>query len=209
MVVRVEDKRYLPCQRILESEPLGRMFALRRPRLLILECIPKSDEYEEGEVLHRFLSMTDAKDIGLRKITTKKEFLGYLRRPRNLDGFNFVHLSGHGEMKEGAFELPRGIVYPDEFPNNCFEGKRVTLSACGLSRDDFMTPFLDVTGARAAIAPRKDLRFDDASIWFMTFYYLMLHHRFTPAGAFDRANDMLCYGPRRGRVKGGFEYWYP
>jgi hypothetical protein len=185
------------------------VFVLRRPRLFILECIPRSDEYEEGEVLHKFLSMTNPRDLGLRKFTAKKEFLAYLRRGSSLDGFDFVHLSGHGERDEGAFELPKGVVHPDEFPKSCFEGKRVTLSACGLSRKDFMTPFLDVTGAKAAIAPKKDVRFDDASIWFMTFYYLMLHHRFTPSGAFDRANDMLCYGPRRGRVKGGFEYWYP
>ncbi len=160
-------------------------------------------------MLYRFLRMTDPKDFGMRKITTKKDFLGFLRQSRSLDGYNFVHLSGHGDRGECAFELPRGLVYPDEFPSSCFENKRVTLSACGLSRKDFMTPFLDVTGAKAAIAPKKDVRFDDASIWFMTFYYLMLHHRFTASGAFDRANDMLCYGPRRGRVKGGFEYWYP
>lgn len=183
------------------------MFALRRPRLFILECIPKSEEYEEGEVLYRFLSMTDPKDIALREMTTKSEFLSYLRRRRNLDGFNFIHLSGHGDRKHCAFELPKGVVHPDEFPRACFENKRVTLSSCGLSRDEFVSPFMDVTGAKTVIAPRKDVGFDDASIWFLTFYYLMLHHRFTPVGAFDRANDMLCFGPRRGRVKGGFEYW--
>jgi len=186
-----------------------KMFVLRKPRLIILECIPKSEEYEEGEVLFRFLSMTDPKDISLRAITSKREFLNYLRKPRNLDGFNFVHLSGHGDPKRGVFELPKGDMYADEFPDSCFEGRRVTLSACGLSRKEFMTPFFETTGAKAAIAPRKDVRFDDASIWFLTFYYLMLHHRFTPASAFDRANEMLCYGPRRGRVKGGFEFWYP
>lgn len=185
------------------------MFFLRKPRLLILECIPKSDDYEEGEVLFRFLNMTDPKDIALKELTTRKEFIGYIRRKSNLDGFDYIHLSGHGDPQGCAFELPRGFVRPDDFPNSCFEGKRVTLSACGLSREDFMSPFLDITGAKAAIAPRKDVRFDDASIWFLTFYYLMLRHRFTPVGAFDRVNDMLCYGPRRGRVKGGFEFWYP
>ena len=184
------------------------MFVLRRPRLFILECIPKSDEYEEGEVLYRFLNMTDPKDIALREITTKREFINYLRRRRSLEGFNFIHMSGHGDSDNLALDLPKGSVFADEFPSSCFEGKRVTLSACGLSREEFMTPFLDITGAKAVIAPRKDVRFDDASIWFLTFYYLMLHHRFTPAGAFDRVNDMLCYGPRRGRVKGGFELWY-
>ena len=60
------------------------MFAFKRPRLFIMECIPKSDEYEEGEVLFKFLEMTDPKDIAVKEFTTKTEFLGYLRRKRNL-----------------------------------------------------------------------------------------------------------------------------
>jgi hypothetical protein len=185
------------------------MFLLRRPRLFIMECIPKTDVYKEGEVLFKFLEMTDPKDIAIKEITTKTEFIRYLSRKSNLEKFNFVHLSGHGCGSRPVFELPLGQVGPEDFPEGCFEGKRVTLSACGLSRSDFMDPFMETTGVKAAIVPRKDVRFDDAAIWFHTYYYLMLRHRFTPARAFDRANDMLCYGPRRGRVKGGFEYWYP
>ena len=182
---------------------------MRKPRLFILECIPRSDEYEEGNVLFKFLQMTDPKDIAIREVTTKTEFRKYLGRRRDLSGFDFVHLSGHGRGKRPVFELPQGKMRPDEFPEGCFEGKRVTLSACGLSRSDFMDPFMETTRAKAAIVPRKDVRFDDSAIWFLTFYYLMLRHRFTPAAAFDRVNDILCYGPRRGRVKGAFEYWYP
>ncbi len=183
------------------------MFVIRRPRLFIMECIPKSDEYREGEVLFRFLEMTDPKDIAVKDFQGKTEFLRYLRRKRNLERFNFIHLSGHGDPKRCAFELSFGWVYPDEFPQSCFEGKRVALSACGMSRRDFVDPFMEVTGAKAVIAPRKDIRFDDAAIWYLNYYYLMLHHRFTSMGAFDRVNDTLCYGPRRGRVKGAFEHW--
>jgi hypothetical protein len=185
------------------------MFIVRRPRLFIIECMPISHNYEEGEVLFRFLKMTDPKDIAMKNITTKTEFLTYLRRKRSLDGFNFIHLSGHGDPKQCVFELPLGYVHPEEFPDSCFKGKTVTLSSCGLSRSDFMDPFMDITAAKAAIAPSKDVRFDDSAFWYLAFYYLMLHHRFTPVGAFDRVNEMLCYGPRRGRVKGGFEYWHP
>ncbi|MCU0859977.1 MAG: hypothetical protein MUE55_05280 [Thermoplasmata archaeon] len=183
------------------------MFVIRRPRVFIMECIPKSDEYREGDVLFKFLEMTDPKDIAVKDFSTKSEFLGHLRRKRNLDGFNFIHLSGHGDPKRCAFELPLGLVAPDEFPPKCFEGRRVALSACGLSRREFIEPFMEATGAKAVIAPRKDVRFDDAAIWYLNYYYLMLHHRFTSMGAFDRVNDTLCYGPRRGRVKGAFEHW--
>jgi hypothetical protein len=180
---------------------------LRRPKLFIMECIPRSDEYEEGEVLFRFLEMTDPKDIAIKEFTSRTAFINYLRRTRSLEGFNFVHISGHGAPDWPALEMPHGYVRPEDFPDSCFEKKFVTFSACGLSRDAFISPFMEETGARAVVAPRKDVRFDDAAIWYLTYYYLMLHHRFTPSKAFDRVNDMLCYGPRRGRVKGGFEYW--
>jgi len=180
---------------------------LRRPRLFIMECIPRSDEYEEGEVLFKFLEMTDPKDIAIKEFTSKTAFVNYLRRKRNLEGFNFFHLSGHGDPDGPALEMPQGSVHPEDFPESCFEKKFVTFSACGLSRDDFISAFMEVTGAKAVIAPRKDVKFDDAAIWYLTYYYLMLHHRFSPMKAFDRVNNMLCYGPRRGRVKGGFEYW--
>ena len=180
---------------------------LRRPRLFIIECIPRSDEFEEGEVLYRFLEMTDPKEIAKKEFTSKTAFINYIRRNRNLEGFNFVHLSGHGDSERPALPMPHGYVRPEDFPDSCFEKKFVTFSACGLSRDDFISPFMEITGAKAVIAPRKDVRFDDAAIWYLTYYYLVLHHRFTPVKAFDRVNDMLCYGPRRGRVKGGFEYW--
>jgi hypothetical protein len=180
---------------------------LRRPRLFIMECIPRSDEYEEGEVLFRFLEMTDPKDIAIKEFMSKTAFINYLHRKRNLEGFNFVHISGHGDSDRPALEMPYGYVHPEDFPDSCFEKKFVTFSACGLSREDFISPFMEATGARAVIAPRKNVQFDDAAIWYLTYYYLMLHHRFTPAKAFDRVNDILCYGPRRGRVRGGFEYW--
>jgi hypothetical protein len=183
------------------------MIAIKRPRLFIIECIPKSDQLDEGEVLYKFLEMANPRDIAIKEIQTKTGFLRYLGRKRNLEGFNFIHLSGHGDMRRCAFELPFGYVRPDEFPSSCFEDRRVALSACGLSRRDFIEPFMETTGAKAVIAPRKEVKFADASIWYLTYYYLMLNHRFTSLGAFDRVNDMLCYGPRRGRVKGGFEHW--
>lgn len=183
------------------------MVAFRKPRLFILECVPKSHAREEGEVLFRFLEMTDPKDIAIKEFTAKAGFLGYLRRRRNLEGFDFIHLSGHGAPDRCAFELPSGYVSPEEFPDSCFEGRRVALSSCGMSRRDFIEPFMDTTGAKAVIAPRKDVGFDDAAIWYLNYYYLMLHHRFTSAGAFDRVNGTLCRGLRRGRVKGSFEHW--
>ena len=181
-----------------------------RSRLYILECVPKCEHAKEGEILFNFLDLTNPKALAFREVTTKSEFLGYLKRKRNLLGFDFIHLSGHGDPDENAFELPLGRVAAEEFPDSCFDGKVVTLSACALSRKKFMDPFMAVTKAKGVIAPMFDVAYDDAAIWYCNFYYLTLRHGFSPVGAVDRINRILCDDvPSKGRVKGAFYYWYP
>jgi len=177
-----------------------------RNELFILECTPKCD-HREGEVLFNFLDMTEPDTLFIRDFTTKNEFLGYLRRKKNLDGCDVIHLSGHGDSYTNTFDLPQGRVLPDEFPKGCFEGKIVTLSACALARKQFMDPFIAVTKADYVIGPMYDVEFADAAIWYLNYYYLILHHNFTPVGALDRTNRMLCGSSQRGRVKGGWVQW--
>jgi len=185
--------------------------ARMRPRLFILECVPKNQAVKEGEVIFNFLEMTitGIGDVTMKDFVAKSELLRYLGRRRNLEGFDFVHLSGHGDMDDDGvvFDLPNGQVHADEFPSGCFEGKSVTFSACALSRRDFMDSFLDTTSANAAVAPQNEVEFIDAAIWYLRFYYLVLHRGFTALGAYKRTMEELCDGPPKGRVKGGFDYW--
>ena len=178
-----------------------------RRRLFILECTPKH-EYREGEVLFNFLNMTEPNALFIRDFTNKSKLLSYIRRKRNLAGFDLIHLSGHGVSKF-VFELPRGFVSPDEFPDSCFEGMIVTISACGLSSKEFMNPFIERTKARGAIAPQNNVEFADAAIFYSYFYYLVMHHRFSPARALDTAKRLLCDMSGEGRVRGGWFYWIP
>ncbi len=71
-----------------------------------------------------------------------------------------------------------------------------------MSRMDFVSEFMETTGASRVIAPVYDVEFIDAAVWFINFYYLVLHHSFTPKGAFDRTDMNLS-----GKVKGGFQFW--
>jgi hypothetical protein len=148
-------------------------------------------------------------DVTSEEFVSKNDFLKWLSRTKSLEGFDFVHLSGHGDWDDGGlvFSLPKGRVHADEFPRGCFKGKNVTFSACALSRWDFMNSFLDTTGAIAAIAPQRKVRFVDAAMWYIRFYYLALYRNYTSLGAYKRTMEELCEGPPKGRVKGGFDYW--
>jgi len=113
-----------------------------------------------------------------------------------------VHISAHGGDDNGSIDLPQGIVRPEELPEGCFSHQTVALSACGMSRTDFVNEFMGTTGASHIIAPVFDVQFIDAAVWFINFYYLVLHHKYTPEGAFERTNSIL-----KGKAKGGFQYW--
>ena len=171
-------------------------------KVLIIECIPKCERLDESVVLSNFLGMTQPEKVNTKRIAGKTQFLNYLKRKADLNEFGYVHLSGHGDPENDRFDLASGYISPEEFPEQCFDGKVVTFSACGMSRSGFVDPFMNWTGAKHVIAPARDVAFVDAAVWYINFYYLVLHHGFTPRNAFDRTDDIL-----RGKAKGGFQYW--
>lgn len=74
----------------------------------------------------------------------------------------FVHLSGHGSVDHLEFQMPKGNLFADDFPEGCFKGRVVTLSACGLGRLDFIDMFIEQIGADVVIAPQNDVLTIDA-----------------------------------------------
>jgi hypothetical protein len=157
---------------------------------------------DEGLILDEFLSMTQPDRIETKRITGKTQLLNILEDDKFLKAFGCIHLSGHGDSESCTFELAKGSVCPDEFPEGCFEGKTITFSACSLGRKDFMDQFLEQTGATAAIAPVNEVEFVESAMFYVLFYYLVLHLEKSPGGSFDSAREMLD-----GKVKGGFKYW--
>jgi hypothetical protein len=174
----------------------------RTNRLLIIECIPKSEKLNESLVLSNFLKMTEPDAIHTHRIRSKFQMLNYLRSKRDLPRFDFVHISAHGGDDNQSIDLPQGILRPEELPEGCFSRQTVALSACGMSRTGFVSEFMETTGASQVIAPLNDVEFIDAAVWFINFYYLVLHHKYTMEGAFERTNSTL-----KGKAKGGFQFW--
>ena len=178
------------------------MSMARNKKLLIIECIPRSEKVNESLVLSNFLRMTEPDAIHTHSIKTKSQMLNYLESKRDLQKFDFVHISAHGGEDSESVELPQGTLKADELPEGCFSRQTITLSACAMSRMNFVSDFMETTGASHVIAPVHDVEFIDAAVWFINFYYLVLHHKFTPKGAFDRTDMNLS-----GKVKGGFQFW--
>jgi hypothetical protein len=174
----------------------------RNKRLLIIECIPRSEKFNETLVLSNFLRMTEPEAIHDHTIRSKSQMLNYLGGKRDLQKFDFVHISAHGGEDNESINLPQGSIRPEELPEGCFSRQTVTMSACGMSRTNFVSEFMQTTGASHVIAPRHDVEFIDAAIWFINFYYLVLNQNYTPKGALDRTNSIL-----KGKAKGGFQFW--
>ncbi len=174
----------------------------RRRRLLIIECIPKWEKKNEGLVLYEFLRMTTPGLLPLppRIKSSKQALIRYLQY-KDLGKFGYVHLSGHGYAKECIFSTPKGGLTPDEFPMNCFTNKVVTLSACSLGGEDFMNRFMDRTSAKYVVAPRENVDFVEAALWYVTFYYHMLHNRRSPDQSYNLTKKALK------NIGGDFKFW--
>jgi len=128
--------------------------------------------------------------------------LTYLKNKRDLQKFDFIHISAHGGDDNQSIELPQGNLRAAELPSGCFSRQTVALSACRMSRTDFICEFMEATGASHVIAPVNDVEFIDAAVWFINYYYLVLHHKYSPERAFERTNSIL-----KGKAKGGFQFW--
>ena len=174
----------------------------KNKKLLIIECIPRSEKFNESLVLSNFLRMTEPDAIYTHVIKSKSQMLNYLASKRDLHKFDFVHISAHGGDDNESIKLPQGAIRPEELPEGCFSRQTVTLSAYGMSRTNFVSELMETTGASQVIAPLHDVAFIDSAVWFINFYYLVLHQTYTPKGALDRTNSIL-----KGKAKGGFQFW--
>jgi len=177
----------------------------RRRRVLVIECIPQSQKFNEGKMLRHFLDLifeNDRHRVAYYRVKGKSQLVNYIEQKKDISRYGFVHLSAHGKPELGALELPRGYLYPGDLREDCFKGRILTLSACKTGRKEFVAEMIKHTGADAVVAPRDDVWFSTAALWFSNFYYLVLENGYEPKSACRRVNLML-----HGQVKGGFKFY--
>jgi hypothetical protein len=174
-------------------------------RLLILECTPKRDRMQEGEILKKFLELTSLdyqKSAKLIRISSKKEFQEFIGKRRVLEQFQHVHIASHGSMEKQAFRLPYGFIGPHDLTNQCFKDMSLTFSACSLGRKKTAHDFICNTGARNIIAPMNEVMADDAALWYLNYYYLVLGRGHSPKTAHGKCNSLF-----QPNLKGGFKFF--
>lgn len=177
----------------------------RKKRVLILECIPKNEKFNEGVMLKHFLDMIfehDRERVCSYRVKNKAQLIQYIRNKKDLDKFDFVHFSAHGLPEYAEIELPQGQLAAWELKGFCFDDKTITFSACSTGRIGFAAEVIGFTGAKGMIAPQNDVWFADSALWFLNFYYLVLEKGYSPRTACGRVNKML-----KGKVKGGFKFY--
>jgi hypothetical protein len=162
--------------------------------------VPKQDKLEEWVILRKFLEMTVPKCVHAVRRLSKQALVNYLRN-KDLDEFDYVHLSGHADASECAFKTPKGSLTPEDFPKGCFLNKTVTISACALGKKTFLDRFKGQTCAKRVIAPQREVYFVDAALWFVTFYYYALHIGKKPQNAYDLTQAAL------NNIRGAFKFW--
>ena len=91
--------------------------------------------------------------------------------------YEHVYISSHSDVQqkdEAYLKLPRVRIYPEEFPEDCFESAElVALSACSLGKAAFVDPFMEQAGARMVVGPKNEVEFIDSAIFFLNLFYLM------------------------------------
>ncbi len=172
-----------------------------RRSVLIVESIPQYQEPNEGDMLAKVLEMASYDYFELHAVCNKNDLLEMLEDRPFMRQFKIVHLSGHGDEEEPNFLLPRGSINASDFPESCFKNKTVCLSACTLGKSRFVKPFMERTGARFVIGPRRSIYFIDATLFFLTFYYWTNRRRLGIEASFNRAV--------KSGVRGDFRLWVP
>jgi hypothetical protein len=174
---------------------------MQRRSVLIIESIPQYQGPIEGDMLANVLEMASYDHFELHSVANKNDLLCMLEDRTFMRRFRIVHLSGHGDEEEPNFLLPRGSINASEFPEACFKNRTVCLSACTLGKRRFVDPFMDRTGARFVLGPRRSPYFIDATIFFLTFYYWSHRRRLGIEASYNRAI--------KSGVRGDFCLWVP
>ncbi len=171
-------------------------------KILMIECMTADDE-DESAFLVRLLNMLDSSS---RKITTirassRRSLLTKLKGEAG-KRWDYVHISAHGE-DHAYICVGDDLLSPEEFPEDCFKGAVMTVSACGLGRTGFTGKMAEQTGVKVVIAPQNDVEMSHAAMFYCLFYYLVVVAEMSTRGAYDRTRVALD-----GKALGGFGFFH-
>ena len=148
-------------------------------RLTLVEGLPKYEGINEAKaiadvlkIMKRGLDPRKAKSLDIKTIraTSKEHFIKSLENTTD-----FLHISSHGDRDKDnntyLYITNGGIIYPDEIKELKIKAKVVFLNACLTAKEDMAKAFLEANNSsRFFIAPRKEVKFNEAFIVSLLFY---------------------------------------
>jgi hypothetical protein len=151
------------------------------PDLFIIESLNFDDEAEgrcEGKFLTHLLRLTE-RNVKYFYIRTLKEFEEVLEKFED-SNYRYLHISSHGNEKELCLTLDHvEIKNIGSLLAPYLEKRRVFFSACKLASPQLAAALLQRTGCYSVIGPASAIGFDEAAIFWASFYYLMLRDEAT------------------------------
>jgi hypothetical protein len=144
------------------------------PTVCIVESLDflQEDTHREGEIIARTL-----------RLSNKIAHYTYLRSRQEFEAFasefgrskhRYLHISCHGNSK--AFYTTIDEILAKEFASLLAPhvgARRVFLSACQAAQSKFAVSLLSSSQCWSVLAPVDDIRFDDAAIFWSSFYHIM------------------------------------
>jgi hypothetical protein len=145
------------------------------PKLFIIESLELEDENDndfEGHILSNILHLSRIENRYCY-IRTKKELVNFIEEFSNLK-YRFLHISCHGNSNSLATTLD-SIEFKTlaSILSTALSGKRLFLSACSAVNDDLANAIFKRTGCTSIVGPYKTVHFDDAAIFWSSFYQLL------------------------------------
>ncbi|HEX7965863.1 MAG TPA: hypothetical protein VF651_09115 [Gammaproteobacteria bacterium] len=153
--------------------------SLTEAETFILESLTLDDERNkrlDGQILFDMLKLQGKKPV-YYYFRTQRELIE-LSKEFRASGYRYLHLSCHGNDDALAFTF--GSITFEEFADifdKKLHNRRLFISGCSLGNRKFADLlFAKNGGMYSVIAPTKRIFFDQASVFWSAFYFLMHQH---------------------------------
>ena len=186
--------------------------AMRRAKLLILECASENKEkMSEGLLLWELMRI-----LGYEKRTNLKMISGPNRLIEELENAEerYIHISAHGDFHQtrGTYlTTPRkGKVYSSDLSGMWANRKKsefpslIVLSACESGHIDMVRAFSNA-GCKYCLAPLHETFFEDAAVFLALFYKLLLGEKSSPWIAFR--NTVIGLSQSLPKLSGAWSFY--
>lgn len=149
--------------------------SVTKPNVFIIESLDFKDEkngHYEGEIISKILNFSGISHKYFY-IRTKQEF-EYVINLFKKSNYRYLHISCHGNTD--ALYTTLDEISFDEIGlilENVLDKRRIFISACAATNSKLADKIFSNTECYSLIGPAKNIKMDDAAIFWASFYQIM------------------------------------